>query len=735
MRIFIGVAWPYANGVVHLGHIAGAILPADIFARFHRMLGNEVLMVSGSDEHGTPITITAEKEGVSPQEIVDRYHRINSEIFERLGITFDLYFRTSHPRHHEVVREMFLRLLEKGYLYEKVTLGTYCPRCDRFLPDRYVEGECPHCGNPSARGDQCDSCGKTLDPTDLIEPRCKVCGSPASFRETKHFFFRLSAFEERLREWLGDKNYWRPNVLKFTRNYVEGGLQDRPITRDISWGVRVPVDDPEYEGKRIYVWFDAVTGYLSASREYSRVRGEEDYWQKFWKDPEARHYYFLGKDNIPFHTIIWPAMLMGYGDLNLPYDVPANEYLRFRGVQFSKSRGIGVWMDDMLERFPPDVIRFYASLAMPERHDTDFTWEDFAEKVNSALINTFGNYVHRVLTFVHRVTGKWGQLKYVEPSHELDREAYERIRETSHRMKELLERVELKKALNVWLDLARYANVYFDRRRPWVLIKEDEAACREALSTSVMILKALTVLGYPYIPHTCERLSNDLGLNLRFRWEEAMEPFEAVRLDSRPQPLFRKVEVETGPWSKLDLRVARITAVEDHPRADRLYVLKVNLGDEERTLVAGLKGIYAKEELEGRRVVVLANLEPARLRGVESRGMLLAGDDGENVGVLVPDGEVEAGAHVDAGDLPSRPEGRVKLKDFERVSLRVGKILETGEVTRVDVGEVMDIPQRSPPEWKGKLCVVVMGDSPAILHVGDVLIMPLREVNPGGRVR
>ncbi len=731
MRIFIGVAWPYANGPVHLGHIMGAYLPADIFARYQRMKGNEVLMVSGSDEHGTPITITAEKEGKNPQEIVDRYHKINSEVMEKLGISFDLFFRTSHPNHKKVVKEFFLRLKERGYLYEDTMVLPYCPKCGRFLPDRYVVGKCPYCGYENAHGDQCDNCGRTLDPKDLINPRCSLCGTPTVFKESKHIFFSLSHFESKLRDWLADKDFWRDNVKRFTKQFLSMGLKDRAITRDINWGVEVPMEG--YENKRIYVWFDAVIGYLSASIEWARRNGKD--WEKFWKDPKTKHYYFLGKDNIPFHTIIWPAMLMAHGDLNLPYNVVANEYLQFSGEKFSKSRGIGVWMPDLLENFNPDMIRFYGSLNMPELRDFNFTWEDFVNSVNQVLVDKFGNFVHRVLIFAYR---KYGEIPERSRNlDEIDREALRNIMKTWKNMSEYLDRVEMKKAFREWIKLAAFGNVYFDRKAPWSLCKEDDEKCRNAINISLQIVYALAILGAPFLPFSSQKIWEYLGYEdsiFSHRWDECIKNLPIGQKLREPMPLYQKIERKEEKyekWEQVDIRVGKIINVENHPDAEKLYIVKVNLGNEIRTLVAGLKNYYTPEELMNRVVLVLYNLEPAVLRGVKSEGMLLAADDGNTVSLLTPVDDVPLGSKVAAsGIIPYNPK-TLKFKKFKKMTMEVVDI-RGKEVFGRDKYEI-DYQVRD--SWIGKEGVIFHDKKPLILHVGDVLISPEKRVKPGGNVR
>ncbi|MEK7814446.1 MAG: methionine--tRNA ligase, partial [Chloroflexota bacterium] len=466
-RIFIGVAWPYANGPLHLGHAAGCYLAADIFARYHRIKGNEVLMVSGSDSHGTPITIRAEQEGLSPQQVVDRYHAQFLESWERLGISFDLFTSTRTENHQKVVHDLFRVLLDRGYIYTGVVLLAHCPRCDRFLPDRYVEGTCPRCSFLRARGDQCDQCGHTLDPKDLLAPRCVLCGAAPEFRESEHFFLKLTAFQQPLLEWVRQQSHWRPNVLNFTRRYLEDGLKDRAITRDLTWGVPIPLDG--YEGKRIYVWFEAVTGYLSAAIEWAQRMGYQDRWQDFWKDPATKSYYFIGKDNIPFHTIIWPAMLMGYGGLNLPYDVPANEFLTLESRKFSTSQNWAVWVPDYLERYDPDPLRYLLAINMPESGDADFSWAEFVRRNNDELVATYGNLVNRVLTFTYR--NFQGKIPTPGRLNEVDEALIDNARTTMAEVDRLLYHCHFKAAIGQAFSLAQESNRYLDSRAPWKSIR------------------------------------------------------------------------------------------------------------------------------------------------------------------------------------------------------------------------------------------------------------------------
>ncbi len=673
MQVFIGVAWPYANGVVHLGHIMGAYLPADIFARYQRMQGNEVLMVSGSDEHGTPITITAEREGKTPQEIVDRYHKINNKVMEDLGISFDLYYRTSAPNHEAVVKDFFLTLWKNGYLYEDEMTLPYCPKCQRYLPDRYVVGTCPYCGYENAHGDQCDNCGRPLDPKDLINPRCAICNTPTEFKNTKHIFLALSKLESSLKKWIETKDFWRDNVKRFTWNFLNQGLRDRAITRDILWGVKLPLE--KYEDKRIYVWFDAVIGYLSASKEWA-VKNNNS-WEKFWKDSNAKHYYFLGKDNIPFHTIIWPGMLMAHKDLNLPYNVVANEYLQFSGQKFSKSKKIGVGIPELLDNFDPDMIRFYGALNMPENRDFNFTWDSFISTINESLIDKFGNFAHRTLTFAYT---HFGEIPPRGNLDEMDRKAIKKIMQTLKNMTMHLDKVELKAAFREWLELVKFANIYFDRKAPWSLCRNSSDACATAVNISLQILQALVVLGAPFLPFSAEKIWSYFGNTdsvFEHGYNESIKNLPIAQKLKKPTVLYNKIEREEEryeKWDLLDIRIARVEKVDEHPDAEKLYIVHLDLGSEKRVVVAGLKKFYSIDELENREVLILANLEQATLRGVESQGMLLAGDDGKHVALLMPEQTLPPGTRVMANGLEPLAGKVLKAKKFRKLKMEVVNI-------------------------------------------------------------
>ncbi len=537
-RILIAVAWPYANGFLHLGHIAGSELPADIFARYHRTRGDAVLMVSGSDQHGTPITLKAEEEGKTPGEIVARYHALHLDAWEKLGISYDLYTSTGTANHAAVTHDIFLTLLNKGYIYKSSMSQPYCPKCARFLPDRYVEGTCPHCHFTGARGDQCDQCGKPLNAAELVDPRCRACSTLPEFRDSEHFFLKLTAFQRPLEEWIRKQTHWRQNVLNFSLGYLAEGLKDRPITRDINWGITVPV--PGFEGKRIYVWFEAVIGYLSASKEWAARSGNPEAWRTFWQD-DARSYYFLGKDNIVFHSIIWPAMLMGYGGLNLPADVPANEFLTFESKKGSKSRNWAVWVPDYTSRYDPDPLRYFVASNMPETSDTDFSWHEFIRRNNDELVATYGNLVNRVLTFAYRnFDGA------VPPAAEMDavgEALLERSANTLDKVGGLLHECHFREAIRTAMSLAQEANRFLDEKSPWKTIKVDRSSAATSLWVAIAVISDLKTMLYPFLPFSSQSVYKYLGFAGKVEaagWR-IDRPVSGQKMVS-PQPLFTKLD-------------------------------------------------------------------------------------------------------------------------------------------------------------------------------------------------
>ncbi len=536
--IFLGVAWPYANGPLHLGQIAGAYLPADIFARFHRSLGNRVLMVSGSDQHGTPIMLRADRDGTTPQEVVDENHAGFLKSWEALGISWDLYTSTGTENHRQWAQSIFSTLLERGYLFKATSELPYSPASGRYLPDRYVTGTCPHCGFEAARGDQCDNCGKPLDPKELIDPKSSLDGSTPEFREREHYMLQLTAFEDRLKDWLKDKTHWRPNVLNFTNGFLAQGLKDRGITRDLDWGVPVPLEG--WDDRRIYVWFEAVIGYLSASVEWAQRNGTPDAWKEWWGN-DSKAYYFLGKDNIPFHTIIWPAMLMGYDeDLALPHDVPANEFLNLQGEQLSTSRNWAVWVPDYLESYPVDALRYVLAATMPETSDSDFNWRDYVRRNNNELVGTFGNLVHRVLTFLQRNFN--GVVPTLDPD-ERGKELLTRAEAALEEEKAELSAVRFRAGLAVAMTLAQDANRYLDERAPWRTVREDRTETERTLGVVLSVISTLKTLFYPFLPFSAQKLHELLGFDGEVRdagWRTV--PLAAGARLPAPEALFIKMD-------------------------------------------------------------------------------------------------------------------------------------------------------------------------------------------------
>jgi methionyl-tRNA synthetase len=698
--IFIGVAWPYANGGLHLGHIAGSLLPPDIFRRYKRMAGHDVLMVSGSDCHGTPILLKAEAEGKTPDEVANYFHEDHGRALERLGIGFDRFTKTTTANHEKIVQEFFLAAKSQGFIEKRTQQAPFDPTAGRFLPDRYVEGICPHCDFPDARGDQCDNCGKTLDPQELKSPRSKLNPDAAiEFRDTDHFFFLLSKLQPELEKFVAENAaHWRPNTINFTQNWLKEGLQDRPITRDLTWGVPIPLEG--YDDKRIYVWFEAVCGYYTAAVEWGNERGtgahNHTHW---WENPATKGYYFLGKDNIPFHTIIWPAIITAVNKqrktegeplLQLPYDVPANEFLNLDGKQFSKSRGISIAVHDVLDRFDADAVRYYLSINMPEQRDSDWTWDDFLAKVNDELVGSIGNLAHRILSFNHKNLGHVPKTT----DETLDKVVLAAIQECQTDMAEHLDAVRLKKAIKRLLRFSQFGNQTMQEAAPWKVLKEDPDAGEAVLGSLFRILKAMSIFIAPYTPHAADKLWKMLGEAGSVhdaKWSDCTATLASGITTDEPKALFRKLDpadipqaapkpetkAEAEPAStsvaagaelssephttetkenpmisfeefqKLDLRIATVASVEDHPDADKLFVIMLDVGElGTRQVVAGLKGHYNPSDLVDQQVAFIANLAPVKLRGVESQGMILAGDSEGIVSVLNPGRALAPGARI-----------------------------------------------------------------------------------------
>jgi methionyl-tRNA synthetase len=573
-KILLGVAWPYSNGEQHIGHIAGAYLPPDIFARYQRLVGNDVLMVSGSDTHGTPVTIKADELGITPREVVERYHPLFIESYLKLGLTFDLFTHTDTQNHWEVTQDMFLRHLGAGYISRATQSQLYDPQDGRFLPDRYVEGICPKCGYDGARGDQCDNCGATYEATELKNPRSRITGNDKlEVRETEHFFLELGKLNDALSQWFaGDRSWWRPHVANYTRSQIEErSLRARPITRDLTWGIAIPL--PGYETKRFYVWYDAVIGYLSAAKEWSTLVGDPEAWRQWWDpavNPDARTYYFIGKDNIAFHSIIWPAMLLGYGGLHLPYDVPASQYLNMAGRKFSKSRGNIIAIRDVLERYQPDAWRYALTANAPETVDVDFTWDDFVDRVNGELLAKWGNLVNRMLSFA--VKRFDGVVPAPGPLDAEDRELLDAIRGGFDTVGALFEAVRLRAAAQELCRLCDLTNNYITRKAPFKVVKEDPAAAGTIVHTALQAVAWLNTLWSPILPHSAQAVHEMLGfpgqlfgrqytetitdargphLVLRYDHTPATGRWEPITLPpgqrlGEPKPLYVKLEDDTA---------------------------------------------------------------------------------------------------------------------------------------------------------------------------------------------
>ncbi len=744
-RIFLGVSWPYANGPIHIGQFASTYLPADIFARYHRLRGDEVLMVSGSDMHGTPILVKAEAEGTTPEAIALKYHEVHRRTFERAGISFDLYTHTHTLNHAQCVREIFLALLENGYVRRRTEEGPYCPNHRRFLPDRYALGTCPHCGFESARGDECDRCGRPIDVRQLGSPRCALCGSPAEFRPSEHFYLELDKLEGALAEFVAARGHWRAGTRRVAENFLAEGLHPTAITRDLEWGVPIPLDG--YDRKRFYVWFEAVVGYLSATREWAIRAGNAEAWHRFWDAREAvRQYYFIGKDNRFHHTIVWPAMLLGAGGWQVPYDVPANEWMNLGGHKLSKSRSksLDIFLPSMLDRAPADVIRFYAALLAPQNHDTDFDPEEFDRLRDEILANQLGNLVQRTLVLVRDRHGNvvpdpgpsWDPNLADGPGPHL-RGAHERIGAE-------FEAVRLKEALDLALEEVRAANRAFHEAAPWTLSGD---AQRRVLYETIWRLKAIATWLAPVLPTTAERIFRMLGApSAPTAWDGALVPVPPGQSLGEVAPLFPKLAEETpagpGPSGEgapiLGIRAGVIRAAEPHPEADRLLVLRVDLGEAEpRTIVAGIRDAYAVDELVGRSIVVLANLAPRTIRRRTSQGMLLATErDGKAV-LLTPPPGVEPGTAIPG--IPDRPP-EITIDALARTPLVVGRVVAAaaGSGAEVSLGDRRVRVPEAPGE--GEL-VVVRLDAPGA-STGTVLgfgarggIRPSQEVPEGAGVR
>ncbi len=651
-RYLLTAALPYANGPIHLGHLAGVYVPADIYSRYLRSKKTDVLFVCGSDEHGVPITIKARQEGVDPQDVVDKYHSMNKDSFEKLGIDFDIYSRTTSPVHYETASEFFKTLYDKGEFTEKTTEQYFDPEANQFLADRYITGTCPHCGNENAYGDQCENCGTTLNATDLINPKSTLSGSVPIQKETKHWFLPLDKHEAFLKNWILEENkHWKPNVYGQCKSWIDSGLHPRAVSRDLDWGIPVPIDGAD--GKVLYVWFDAPIGYISATKEYTPD------WEKYWKDEDTRLLHFIGKDNIVFHCIIFPSMLKSEGSYILPENVPANEFLNLEGEKLSTSKNWAVWLHEYLVDFPEkqDVLRYVLCANAPEAKDNDFTWKDFQARNNNELVAVFGNFVNRALVLTHKYFD--GVVPEIGPTNDYDKSVLKEFALTKGKIEKALDNFRFREALKEAMNLARTGNKYLADTEPWKLIKTDEDRVKTILNISLQLSANLAILFNPFLPFTAKKLNDILHLdsldwilggneNLLSVGHKIAKPellfgkIEDNEIEKQLQKLMdnkmkneaenqtltpAKEEINFDDFTKLDIRVATILEAEKVPKTKKLMKLIVDTGLDKRTVVSGIAEFFEAENLVGQKVSILLNLEPRKIKGIESQGMILLSEE------------------------------------------------------------------------------------------------------------
>lgn len=655
MKILVTSALPYANGDIHLGHLAGAYLPADIYVRYQRLKQRDVLYICGSDEHGVPVTISAEKQEKTPSEIVDQYNRSIKNSFEKFGMTFDNFSRTTLPVHHRLAQDFFLKIYEKDLIYPREIEQFYCIRCKRFLPDRYIIGTCPKCGNEGARGDQCENCGHWLEPFELIEPRCLICGETPKKTRTEHWYFRLSQFQDKLSNWIAGKEDWKETVLTFVQGWLREGLEDRPITRDLSWGVPVPLE--RAKGKVLYVWFDAPIGYISSTIEWAEKTGKPEAWKDYWFGKDTKLVHFIGKDNIVFHALIWPAMLMAYGDYVLPSDIPANQFLNLEGGKFSTSKGYAIWLPEYLKDFKADSLRYALTRNAPEVRDTDFTWRDFQMWHNNELADNLGNFVNRTLTFVKKYYNS--SIPQASSFTERDNRILDLLKKAPDTIGKRIDKFEFKGALQDVMKVAQEANRYFDHEEPWSTRKKDPDVCAKTMHICMNIVASLSVLIEPFLPFTAEKIKKMIQ-PVPHTWDDIGKP-ESVRPVGETTILFDKIAddvvrvqveklkketVDLDYFSKLSLKTAKIVTAERVEGTNNLIKCKVELGEQKKQIVAGVGKDYEPEELIGKMIIIVENLEPAKIRGVLSEGMLLAVVDKKGVILVTTDKPASSGTPV-----------------------------------------------------------------------------------------
>ena len=676
-RYTITAALPYTNGPIHIGHLAGVYVPADIFARYQRLKNNDVAFICGSDEHGVAISIKAKKEGTTPQAIIDKYHAIIKQSFADFGISFDNYSRTSAPIHHQTASDFFKKLYEQGDFIEEISEQLYDEEAHQFLADRFVIGTCPKCGNPEAYGDQCERCGSSLNATDLIDPKSSITGSKPTLKATKHWFLPLNRYQEFLEKWIleGHKSDWKPNVYGQVKSWLDDELKPRAVTRDLDWGIPVPVEGAE--GKVLYVWFDAPIGYISSTKEWAEREGKD--WRPYWQDKNTELVHFIGKDNIVFHCIIFPAMLKAEGSYILPTNVPANEFLNLEGNKLSTSKNWAVWLHEYLQDFPnqQDVLRYALTANAPETKDNDFTWKDFQARNNNELVAIFGNFINRVAVLTQKYYE--GVIPAAGEFNDIDTETLRQITELTEKIEQSLERYRFREAQQELMNMARLGNKYLADEEPWKLIKTDPERVKTVMYVALQIATALAVASEPFLPFTSEKLKRMLQLGA-ITWEDlktnATELLKAGHRIGTAELLFEKIEdaaiekqlqrlentklanqqeaqanteVTVAPqkelisyddFAKMDIRIGTILEAEKMPKADKLLILKVDTGIDQRTIVSGIAQSFAPEEIIGKKVTVLVNLAPRKLRGVESQGMILMVENSEGKYTFInPDAE------------------------------------------------------------------------------------------------
>ncbi len=679
-RFLVTSGLPYANGPIHLGHLAGAYLPADIFVRYHRLKGNDIVFICGSDEHGVPIMLRARAENKSPQEIADFYHEKNKASFAAFGISFDYYGRTSSPVHFKTSQEMFRKMAEKDIFILKTDKQLYDPEAKLFLADRFIIGTCPNCGYTDAYGDQCEKCGSSLSPTDLIGPRSAITDAKPVLKESTHWYLPLADSQKALEQWIGTHPEWKTNVLGQIRSWFSEGLKDRSVTRDLTWGVPVPEDvaksqNVEASGKVLYVWFDAPIGYISATKEWAQEQGNPDRWKKYWQQDDTKLIHFVGKDNIVFHCLIFPAMLMAHGDFVLPENVPANEFLNLEGDKLSTSRNYAVWLDDYLKIFDPDPLRYCLANILPETKDADFSWKDFQARFNNELADILGNFINRTLTFIHKNFN--GQVPDKGKLDSSDKELKKLLSESPQKVGHYIDNFQLRQGVREAMDVARFANKYFNDKMPWKTIKSEPEKCATTLSLCIETIKTLSVILEPVIPFTAEKIKKLINLpdsKEINEWDSSGEfSLPSGHRLNKPEILFAKIEDDIiekeieklkGPakpaenvqteenlitfdeFSKIDLRVAEVVKAERIPKTDKLMKIQIKIGKENRQIVAGIAEHYEIDQIIGKRIIVVANLESTKIRNEISNGMLLTANDNGQLTLLTTIDDIESGAKI-----------------------------------------------------------------------------------------